>query len=79
MKIRLKDKESFNEILMKRGYTKASLGQEISLSQTMISQIANGIRNPSPRTAKKIIDVLDLGFDDIFTIQKNNEQREVTN
>ncbi len=72
MKIRIKDIVEFNELIIRRGLTKNALGKKAGISSPMIVQISNGIRNPSPPIAKKICNVLEIKFDDIFTIEKQN-------
>lgn len=70
MKISLKSTSFFNELLIKKGFSKNGLSKVSDVSQTTISQISNGVRNPSPLTAKKLVNVLDVDFDEIFTIQE---------
>jgi DNA-binding XRE family transcriptional regulator len=68
MKIKLKNTRSFNELLIKKGFSKNGLSKATKLGQPTIVQISNGKRNPSPFVAKKIVDVLEVNFDDIFRI-----------
>ncbi|PCH30445.1 transcriptional regulator [Campylobacter sp. 1] len=69
MKISLIDTRSFNELIIKKGYSKNELSRVAQVSQPTIVQISNGTRNPSPGTAKRISDVLGVEFDDVFTIE----------
>lgn len=56
-------------MLVKKGFSKRELSLETQLGQATIVQISNGKRNPSPSTAKKIAEVLDINFDDFFEIE----------
>lgn len=66
--VMLKDIEKFNETITKAGYSYRQLAKEANCSQTQISLIAKGERNPSPETAVNICRALKKEFDDIFFI-----------
>lgn len=51
---------------IKMGLSQRQLAKKADLSSALISQIENNERNPSPSSAKKICDVLELSFDEIF-------------
>ncbi|MFF2907669.1 helix-turn-helix transcriptional regulator [Paenibacillus sp. NPDC057934] len=70
MRIEVKDKNYLAELLMRKGFNKTQFSKEICLSQPMTIQITNGDRSLSPRIAKRICDVLEVEFDDIFEIVK---------
>lgn len=70
MKIKLKDTTLFNQLLVKKGLSKRSLSQRANIGQATIVQISNGKRNPSPVSAKKILDVLGEDFDNVFEIHE---------
>lgn len=70
MKILLKDLDSFEELLIRKGHSKRSFAEAAKIGQVTALQIANGNRNPSPRIAKRITDALEVEFDDIFEIEK---------
>lgn len=70
MKISLKDAHSFNELMIKKGYSKTGLSKAVQLSQPTITQISNGTRSPRPETAKRISEVLGVQFDDVFKIDQ---------
>mgnify|MGYP001853878441 CR=1 FL=1 len=72
--IMLKDADKFREIVTKAGFSYRQLAKEARCSQTQISLIANGERNPSPETAVNICRALEKQFDDIFFI-KNDFKR----
>lgn len=70
MKIKVKDTTRLNELIIMRGFSKTAFSKEIELSQPMTVQITNGDRNPSPRTAKLICEVLDCEWSELFEIVK---------
>lgn len=70
MKIKLKDTNSFEELLIRKGFSKKAFAEAASIGQVTTLQICNGDRNPSPRIAKRICDALEVSFDDIFEIIK---------
>ena len=73
----LKDANAFREMIVKAGFSYRQLAKEVGCSQTQISLIANGERNPSPETAINICKALKKQFDDIFFIEsdfKRNQQ-----
>ena len=74
----LKDADDFRDIITKSGFSYRQLAKEAMCSQTQISLIANGERNPSPETAVNICKALKKQFDDIFFI-KNDFKRNQTN
>ncbi|MEN6462216.1 MAG: helix-turn-helix transcriptional regulator [Syntrophomonas sp.] len=69
MKIILKDIEQFNELLLRKGFTKRELARQSNISEVYAQQIANGDRNPGTKVAKRICESLTVEFDDIFFIQ----------
>lgn len=70
----LKDAEEFKNVITKQGFSYRQLAKEAECSQTQISLIANGERNPSPETAVNICRALRKQFDDLFFI-KNDYKR----
>jgi DNA-binding Xre family transcriptional regulator len=70
MKIKIKSTEQLNELIIIKGFSKTELGKKINLSIPMTVQITNGDRNPSPRTAKRICEVLECEWSDLFEIIK---------
>ncbi|NRR04564.1 helix-turn-helix transcriptional regulator [Brevibacillus sp. RS1.1] len=75
MKIKIKDYTYLNELIVKKGFNKTDFSKQIPLSQPMTIQICNGDRNPSPRTAKRISEVLEVNFDDVFVIEKSHKKK----
>lgn len=77
--ILVKDKDLFLELIIKAGYSFRSLAREVECSQTTISLISKGERNPSPKLAINLCHVLKCQFDDIFFIEndyKSNLKKE---
>jgi DNA-binding XRE family transcriptional regulator len=72
MKIIVKVTE-LNELRIQKGFSKRELAKVAEVSQTAVVQICKGNRNPSPFTAKKIVDALKVNFDDVFTIAKEGD------
>lgn len=76
----LRDADNFKEMIIRAGFSYRQLAKEVGCSQTQISMIAKGERNPSPETAVNICKVLKKQFDDIFFIKndfKRNQKEEV--
>lgn len=70
MKIRVKELDRLNKKIIMNGFSKVDFGKEVGLSQPMTIQITNGARNPSPKTAKRICEVLECEWSDLFEIVK---------
>ncbi|WP_315795283.1 helix-turn-helix transcriptional regulator [Paenibacillus sp. BIC5C1] len=70
MRIKVKEIQSLNEKIIMKGFSKSAFSKEIELSQPMTVQITNGERSPSPRTAKRICEVLECEWSDLFEIVK---------
>lgn len=71
MKIVLKNIVDFNELLIRKGFSKSKLARDAGLSSPMAVQISNGDRYPGPETAKRIVEALQVEWDAVFTIQKS--------
>jgi DNA-binding XRE family transcriptional regulator len=71
MKIKVKDMDEFNRLVIMKGFSKTDFAKAIRLSQPMTIQITNGDRGPSPKTAKRIVEVLECNWNDIFEIVKS--------
>nr|DAZ26614.1 MAG TPA: Helix-turn-helix XRE-family like protein [Caudoviricetes sp.] len=46
----------------RKGLSQSKIAKEIGVSQQMYNYIENGKRNPSPKLAKKIADVLNFSW-----------------
>lgn len=77
MKVRIKNLDQFNEMLIRKGYSKIGFARAAGISQPMFVQITNGDANPSPATALKIVKTLEAEFDDIFEIVKRGRKQVV--
>lgn len=75
----LKNADDFKDIITKSGFSYRQLAKEVACSQTQISLIANGQRNPSPETAVNICKVLKKQFDDIFFIKNDFKRKQKRN
>ena len=64
----IKVKPELDNIRIKSGYSMTELAKRVEVSPQFISAIINGTYNPSPATAKKICDALQVEFDEIFDI-----------
>lgn len=74
MKIHVKDINKLNELIIMKGFYKTEFGKEIGVSGPMTTQITNGDRNPSPRTAKRICEVLECEWSELFEIVKTSQR-----
>ncbi|MGG1661746.1 helix-turn-helix transcriptional regulator [Brevibacillus sp. NRS-1366] len=70
MGVRLNNPELLDKLIIKTGHSRRSFAKAIGLGEATIIQICSGKRNPSPGTAKKIIEALQIEWDDIFAIEK---------
>lgn len=74
VQVALKDRESFIELLVSRGFT--SIGEFAKFAKmgySTIQQLTSGSRNPSINTAIKVADALDMKFDDLFKFVHGKE------
>ena len=69
MKIICRSKE-LETIRVKKGYSRYSLSIKAGLSKLAVSRIEKGEVTPTPKSAKKICDALNVEFDEIFSIQE---------
>jgi len=74
LKIQVKDPIQLNKLIIMRGFTKTDFSKEIQLSQPMTVQITNGVRYPSPKTAKRICEILDCEWSELFEIIKSPQR-----
>ncbi|HBK53680.1 MAG TPA: XRE family transcriptional regulator [Syntrophomonas wolfei] len=79
MKIILKDIGKFNELLLRKGFTRRELGRQASISEVYAQQISNGDRNPGAKVAKRICETLEVDFDEIFFVSNvcKSEQTDI--
>ncbi|QQE80883.1 helix-turn-helix transcriptional regulator [Alicyclobacillus sp. SO9] len=68
MRVILKDSHSFKKLLVLKGYSQRGFGRAVGISAGYASQVSNGMRCPSASVAKRITEVLEIEFGDIFFI-----------
>jgi len=66
MKIRFKDKQLISLLLIESGYSQSSFSRDLGISFSYFNQLVNGKKNPSPRMAKEIAELLNVKFNDLF-------------
>jgi Predicted transcriptional regulators len=72
MFIKLKE-DSFKRIMLIKGFTQRGLAKAAKISDTTMNHVVNGLRNPGPKTAKKLCSALECEFEDIFFIEEDNK------
>lgn len=76
MKIKLRSANDFKKMLLMKGYSQRGLGRAVDISEAYASQIANGLRSPGPEIAKRIVDLLEEDFNDIFFIDGDDKSNQ---
>ena len=74
--ILVKDRERLIEKITKAGFSYRQLAKEIGCSQTQVSLITKGERNPSPQIAVSICEAISTSFDTIFFIKSNDKSNQ---
>lgn len=69
MRIVIKNPDEFKQVVIKKGFSQRKFGHLIGISESYACNIINGNKTPGPAVAKKIAEVLEVDFDDIFFIQ----------
>lgn len=69
--VQIIDIDDFIDRIVQSGFSYRKLAKEAKTSQTTISLIAKGERNPSPKLAVNICKVLKCQFNDIFFISSD--------
>ena len=72
----VKDIDELIEKIVKKGYSYRKLAEKSNCSQTQISLILKGERNPSPENAVNICRALECKFDDIFFINNDDKSNQ---
>lgn len=57
------------EYRIRKGFGCPKLAAEVGISRQAMKDIEKGRFNPKPETAQKIVDVLGIKFDDVFSIE----------
>ena len=60
----------FQETRIRKGFTITRLAEKAGVTKTAVSQIERRTNGTRPATAQKIIEALDVEFDDVFTLEK---------
>ena len=74
--ILVKDRERLIEKITKAGFSYRQLAKEIGCSQTQVSLITKGERNPSPEIAVSICEAINTSCDTIFFIKSNDKSNQ---
>jgi len=75
----IKDLDNFISKIVENGYSYRQLAEKANCSQTTISLLAKGERNPSPENAVNICRALGCKFDEIFFIKKVDKSKQKIN
>ena len=62
-------REILKEVRINSGFSQRELSRLINVSNSYVSLIESGVRNPSPKNARKICEMLCRPFEDIFFIE----------
>ena len=72
----VKDIDTLIEKIVGKGYSYRQLAEKANCSQTQISLILKGERNPSPQNAVNICKALGCEFNDIFFINFDDKSNQ---
>lgn len=67
--------EQLIEARIRKGLSQRGLATKAGITSGYISQIENGLYNPSPKVAQKIAEALSIDFDEIFLIKKPQKSK----
>lgn len=73
----VKDRDLLIEKIVENGFSYRQLAKEAGISQTTISLILKGERNPSPGNAVNICKILKCQFNDIFFINHDYKSNQI--
>lgn len=71
----IKDIDNFIIKIIERGFSYRQLARAVNCSQTLISLLIKGERNPSPENAVAICKALNCKFEDIFFINIDDKSK----
>lgn len=72
----VKDIDTLIELIVEKGFSYRKLAEEAKCSQTQISLILKGERNPSPKNAVNICKALGCQFNDIFFVNLDDKSNQ---
>lgn len=72
----VKDRDLLIEKIVENGFSYRQLAKETQTSQTTISLIIKGERNPSPKVAINICNALKCQFNDIFFVNNDDKSNQ---
>ncbi len=70
MKIHFKDRTVIKKHLIINGMSQREFSKQINTSEQYLSQVLNDRKQLSPKTAKKISEVMNIGFQQLFDIKE---------
>lgn len=56
--------------IFKKGLTNQEFAKIVGITPNMLSLIINGRKSPGPKTAKKIVEFLEVDFGELFEMKK---------
>lgn len=62
--------------MARQNISQNELAKKLGITSGYMSQLVCGTRYPSPKVRQRILDVLDMDFDDVFLIER--DEREVS-
>ena len=72
----IKDKDILVEKIIQAGFSYRQLAKKIGTSQTTISLIIAGERNPSPTNAVNLCKAINCQFNDIFFVENDYKSNQ---
>lgn len=70
MKIYISNPMFLQLTLLQNGFNQSRFSRELGITASYLNLLIHGKRSPSPQLAKKISDLLNVKFNDLFTIKK---------
>lgn len=72
-KVKVYARPSFRELRIKKGFSIIMLAHKLNISRQMIAQVERRANGISPDKAKKICELLEVEFDEIFQLVERGE------
>jgi transcriptional regulator with XRE-family HTH domain len=73
LKVKLKS-SAVQRVMAKRNMSQNVLAMRVGISSGYISQLMCGTRHASPMVRQKMLDSLGLSFDEVFTIEGDQDE-----